>query len=101
MFSLKYGPLIFSLPIKGEWGKKEYIKDRAERKHPYCDYEIQRKSDWNYAFADNNFVLIEEKKQETAFSKQFPMLKLRRKCRKLIGVMRMALQMFVLKSPKV
>lgn len=76
LYAVQYGPLVFSLPISGEWEKHEYIKDGVERKFPYCDYEIHRKSDWNYAFAADAFVLITENKQEYAFSEQTPMLKI-------------------------
>lgn len=77
MFAVKYGPLIFSLPIKGEWKKEEYSKNGVERKHPYCDYEIRRKSDWNYAFADKHFALITEEQQPAAFMEQAPMLRIK------------------------
>lgn len=83
MFAVKYGPLIFSLPIKGKWKKEEYIKDGVERKFPYCDYEIHRKSDWNYAFADNDFKLIEKEKQENAFLEQAPMLQIKTKMQRI------------------
>ena len=83
MFAVKYGPLIFSVPIKGEWKKEEYIKDGVERKFPYCDYEIYRKSDWNYAFADNNFDLVEGEQQKTAFSEHNPMLRIKAKMQKI------------------
>ena len=83
MYSVKYGPVIFSLPIKSEWKKKEYIKDGVERKFPYCDYEIYRKSDWNYAFADNEFVLIKEEQYDNAFSEKFPVLKIKAKMQKV------------------
>lgn len=83
MFAVKYGPLIFSVPIKGECKKEEYIKDGVERKFPYCDYEIHRKSDWNYAFADNNFDLVEGEQQKTAFSELNPMLRIKAKMQKI------------------
>lgn len=83
MFSVKYGPLIFSLPIKGNWEKEEYIKDGVERKFPYCDYEIHRRSDWNYAFADHDFTLIKEETRSIAFSEQTPMLRIKAHMQKI------------------
>lgn len=83
MFSVKYGPLIFSLPIEGYWEKEEYISNGVQRKFPYCDYEIHRRSDWNYAFADNHFTLIEEEEQEKAFLQHKPMLRIKARMRKI------------------
>ncbi len=49
----KWGPLIFSLPIQYEKIMYEYSEDGVERKYPYCDYEYQGTSDWNFGFADS------------------------------------------------
>lgn len=77
LYSIKYGPIIFSLPVKGEWKKEEYTKDGVERKFPYCDYEIHRKSDWNYAFASSNFSVIENETGEYVFSEKSPPLQIK------------------------
>lgn len=83
LYSVKYGPLIFSMPINSQWEKEEYVKNGVERKFPYCDYEIHRQSDWNYAFAAADFTLIKEEKQEFAFSEQRPMLRIKAKMQKI------------------
>lgn len=55
MGTLWRGPLLYSLPIKERWIKREYVRDDVERKFPYCDYEVLPASKWNYAFAGNEF----------------------------------------------
>lgn len=49
------GPLLFSVAVEGAFTKLEYVKDGVERKYPYCDYEIEPVSDWNYGFAGDAF----------------------------------------------
>ena len=51
---VKYGSLIFSLPIAFEKKMREYQRDGVERKYPYCDYELVPLSDWSYGFADTS-----------------------------------------------
>lgn len=83
LYALSYGPLVFSLPIKGEWEKLEYTRNDVERKYPYCDYNIFRKSDWNYAFSGNDFELIEHPETDLAFNKSEPMLRIKAKVQKI------------------
>lgn len=83
LYAVSYGPLVFSLPIKGEWQKIEYVQDDVERKYPYCDYNIYRKSDWNYAFADSDFKIDEPFETEFAFSKTNPMLRIKANVQKI------------------
>lgn len=49
---VKYGSLVFSLPVDAEKSMHEYERDGVVRQFPYCDYELIPKSDWNYGFAD-------------------------------------------------
>ncbi len=49
---VKYGNLVFALPIEAEKVMHEYERDGVERRYPYCDYELIPKSDWNYGYAD-------------------------------------------------
>jgi len=72
--AVKYGSLIFSLPIKYEKVMHEYIKDNVERKFPYCDYELLCRSDWNYGFADTEFELVQKTIGEIPFSSENPPL---------------------------
>ena len=37
----------------------EYVKNNVERKFPYCDYEFTPTSEWRYAFAGDDFKVIE------------------------------------------
>lgn len=53
--AIKRGPFVYSLPISEKWEKVEYVKNGVERKFPYCDYEISPTSNWNYAFASDEF----------------------------------------------
>ena len=54
MYCVWRGPLLYALPIKEQWQKREYVKNGVERKYPYCDYEIYPQSKWNYGFASDN-----------------------------------------------
>lgn len=83
LYAVSYGPIVFSLPIKGEWEKHEYTRDDVERKYPYCDYNIYRKSDWNYAFSKQDFELKKYSNTELLFNKSEPMLKIKAKFRKI------------------
>ena len=38
---------------------REYTRGGVERKFPYCDYMLIPTSDWNYAFAGEEFVYCE------------------------------------------
>ncbi len=56
---LNYGALLFALPISYKRKMNEYVKDNVERKFPYCDYEFTPTSEWRYAFAGDDFKVIE------------------------------------------
>ena len=73
---LKYGALLFALPIESEKTMREYEKNGVERKFPYCDYSFTPKSAWNYAFKSENFV-VEELPFDNAFSRENPPLKIK------------------------
>ena len=55
MYALWRGPLLYSVPIKERWEKREYTHNGVERKFPYCDNEIFPETTWNYAFAGGEF----------------------------------------------
>ena len=57
LYCLNRGPLLFSLPIKENWKKREYESNGVERKFPYCDYYVYPESDWNMAFTDDYFTV--------------------------------------------
>lgn len=56
---LNYGALLFALPISYKGKMNEYVKNNVERKFPYCDYEFTPTSEWRYAFAGDDFKVIE------------------------------------------
>ena len=73
MYVLKYGALIFSVQIPAEYHKIEYTTDEGvEVKFPYCDYELHRKGDWNYAFAGRDFKVKLKKGDAVPFSSVSP-----------------------------
>lgn len=72
MKSVIYGPFVMSLPIGGEWTKKEYTKDGVERKFPYCDYNIAPVSKWNYGFADKDLKVKKNAVSDIPFSEKNP-----------------------------
>ena len=76
MHCLRYGSLIFSLPVQSEIRRVEYTRDGVERKYPYCDYDYQGVSDWNLAFACRNFRIEEGEVGEIPFSSTNPPLRI-------------------------
>lgn len=66
------GPLLYSLPISEKWEKVEYEKDGVVRKFPYCDYRITPQSEWNYAFAGEDFRVKYNEISEYPFSTEKP-----------------------------
>ena len=53
LYAVKWGSLIFCVPIQFEKRMREYVKGGVERKFPYCDYEYIPVSDWNYAYCSD------------------------------------------------
>jgi hypothetical protein len=76
---LKYGPLLFALPIQSKCEMHEYVKNGVERKFPYCDYSFKPISAWNYAFAGNESFMVEELPYKNAFSRTNPPIKIKGK----------------------
>ena len=81
--TVKYGSLVFSLPIAYEAVMREYTSNDVERKYPYCDYEYLPRSDWNYAFASDAFAVIERPLTDIPFSSRNPPLVLRATMQKI------------------
>ena len=61
------GNVVFSLPIKSRWEKREYIRNEVERKFPYCDYELYPESPWNYSFLGSKFSYRQNEISNTFF----------------------------------
>lgn len=66
------GPLLYSLPIKEKWIKHEFERNGVTRQYPYCDYEIQPESPWNYAFVRSGFTHEEKPIGDIPFSPENP-----------------------------
>ena len=74
LYFVTYGPLTFSLPIDGEWKKVEYERNGVERKFPYCDWYVFRKSDFAYGFDSDSFTVRECEGNDIPFSHSAPKL---------------------------
>ena len=74
LFSVRYGALVFCVPIAYEKRRLEYTKDGVERKFPYCDYEYRPKSEWQYALASDAFAVVQREVGDTPFSSAQPPL---------------------------
>lgn len=72
LYCLWRGPLLYALPLKERWEKREYVRDGVERRSPYCDYEVYGESPWNYGFADHNFTVRERQIGGVPFSRSAP-----------------------------
>ncbi len=83
LHTVRYGSLVFSLPIKYEKHKLEYTRDGVERKFPYCDYELIPQSGFNYAFAANEFKAERRDIGEYPFSENKPPIILKAKVCKI------------------
>lgn len=74
MSVLRYGSLVFSLPVKAEVRRVEYEKNGVERRFPHCDYSYRGTSDWNLAFAEQKFRVTEHPVGDIPFSESDPPL---------------------------
>ena len=83
LWTLEYGPLVFSLPIESRWEKHEYTFNGVTRKFPYCDYHVYRESDYNYAFVQEKCKLIFDSNTKNPFSFKNPGLLIQTKMQKI------------------
>ena len=67
---VRYGALLFALPIKSEEEKLEYVRDGVERKYPYCDYVFRPAEKWNYALKSGCELKVVEGNTAAAFTKK-------------------------------
>lgn len=72
--TVKYGSLIFAVPVKYGKTALEYESNGVERKYPYCDYEYFPLSDWNYAYSGNTLQIQEGTVGDVPFSSENPPL---------------------------
>ncbi len=81
--AVKYGSLVFSLPISFERRMLEYTQDGVVRKFPYCDYELFPTSQWNYAYTSNELTVVKCQVDGIPFSSTHPPLKIQTKAQKI------------------
>jgi len=74
LYFVKYGPLTFSMPIKGKSKMVEYTRNEVERKFPYCDWHIYREGEFAYGFASKEFKVVYNEESDIPFSHTKPML---------------------------
>lgn len=72
LHTVRYGSLIFSVPIQYEKKMYEYASEGVERKYPYCDYELLPLSDWNYAYVGDRFAVHNNTVDDIPFSSVNP-----------------------------
>jgi len=72
LHTLRWGNLIFALPIGYNKQMIEYTEKGVERKFPYCDYEYVPREAWNYGFASLEFIPEFRGVAEIPFSESKP-----------------------------
>ncbi len=69
---VRYGSLVFSVPMEFEAQRLEYIRNNVERKFPYCDYAFTSQNDWNFAYASEKLLVKEQPIDAIPFSSKHP-----------------------------
>lgn len=82
--TVKYGSLLFSIPIKYKKNMLEYERDGVERKFPYCDYEYIPESEWEYAYCDGSFEVNEKETSDIPFSSENPPITITTSVKKIV-----------------
>ena len=70
--TVRWGSLVFSLPIAYTTEMHEVERDGGERKFPYCDYEYIPTSPWNYGFSAPELTVEMRGVGETPYSGSKP-----------------------------
>ena len=83
LHTVRWGNLVFALPIGYDKVMLEYEKNGVERKFPYCDYEYLPKEPWNYGFADSGFTLEQREVGQVPFSESCPPVVIRTKLQQI------------------
>ena len=73
---VRYGALLFAIPIKERVKRIEYTRDGVERKYPYCDYSVTPVGEWRYALAKDSGFTVRELPFDRAFSRTEPPLRI-------------------------
>lgn len=72
LYTARFGSLLFALPVAYEAKPVEYTRAGVERKHPYCDYHLHGKGDWNYGFASERLEVKQYASGDVPFSEKRP-----------------------------
>lgn len=81
--TVKWGSLVFSVPIAYEKNMLEYENDGVVRKFPYCDYEYIPVSEWNYAYSSSELEVEYKGISDVPFSSQKPPVKVKAKVKNI------------------
>ena len=71
---VRWGSLVFALPVEAEPVIHEYEQKGVVRKFPYCDYELIPRSDWNYGFAEERLTVEQGSMGQIPFSREAPVV---------------------------
>ncbi|MBR2411236.1 MAG: glycoside hydrolase family 127 protein [Clostridia bacterium] len=97
---LKAGSLLFSVPVEYEKIMREYTKKGVERKFPYCDYQLQPTSPWNYAFSGEELKLTYHGSGEIPFSQKNPPVTIKADMKKINWGLKFPYRSVARKIPK-
>ena len=76
---VRYGSLVFSVPLEVKTELREYVAAGVERKAPYCDYLFSSDSDWNWCYTSDQFTVEECAIDQIPFSSVHPPLRIKAK----------------------
>ncbi len=68
-YCLRYGALLFAVPVKEKREIVEYEKNGVVRKFPYCDYTLTPDGEWRYAFTKKTAFSVENHPVKVPFSR--------------------------------
>ena len=74
--TVRYGSLVFSLPVAYEKRMLEYVRNGVERKFPYCDYELVTAGEWALAFSSLDLEVRESPLTGIPFSSEHPSVRI-------------------------
>lgn len=77
--TVRWGSLVFSVPVSYKKIQYEYTQNGVERKYPYCDYEYVGQSRWNYGYSDVTFDVVTQTIDAIPFSSQHPPITIKAK----------------------
>ena len=76
LYTVEYGALVYSLPLKAEYKMVEYEKNGVTRKFPYCDYQLSSTDEWRYGIQDIADAPVAAEGDDIPFSSKSPRLTL-------------------------